>query len=170
MADIRQNFHNDVEALINKQINTELYASYVYMSMGHWFSRHDQALHGFARYFRTNSDEEREHANLLMDYQTTRGGKVIHRDIAKPPKDAWNDPLEAMEDALALEKSVNQSLLLLHAKASEVNDPHLSDFLEEKFLDEQVKAIKELGDMITKMTRVGSGLGYHLIDQELKKE
>lgn len=29
----RQNFHQDCEANINKQINMELYASYVYMSM-----------------------------------------------------------------------------------------------------------------------------------------
>ena len=30
---IRQNFHEGSEALINKQINMELYASYVYMAM-----------------------------------------------------------------------------------------------------------------------------------------
>lgn len=167
MVDIRMNFHNDVEALINKQINTELYASYVYMAMGSWFSRHDQALHGFAGFFKKNSDEEREHAGIFMEYQVSRGGKVIHKDIGKPPKDAWNSPLEAMEDALALEKSVNQALLCLHAKSSEVNDPHLTNFLEEKFLDEQVQSIKELGDLITKMNRAGSGLGQHLIDQEL---
>ena len=30
---VRQNFHEECEALINKQINMELYASYVYLSM-----------------------------------------------------------------------------------------------------------------------------------------
>ena len=30
---VKQNFHSDSEALINKQINMELYASYVYLSM-----------------------------------------------------------------------------------------------------------------------------------------
>ena len=30
---IRINFHSDSEAMINKQINMELYASYVYMAM-----------------------------------------------------------------------------------------------------------------------------------------
>lgn len=170
MVDIRMNYHADVEALINKQVNMELYASYVYMSMGHWFSRHDQALPGFAGFFKKNSTEEREHATLFMDYQISRGGKVLHRDINKPPKDAWSDPLEAVEDALALEKSVNQALLCLHAKASEVGDAHLTNFLEEKFLDEQVTAIKELGDLITQLKRVGSGLGHHIIDLELAKK
>ena len=33
MSRIRQNFHEECEALINKQINMELYASYVYLSM-----------------------------------------------------------------------------------------------------------------------------------------
>lgn len=32
-SQIRQNYHEDCEASINKQINMELYASYVYMSM-----------------------------------------------------------------------------------------------------------------------------------------
>lgn len=32
-SQIRQNYHEDCEAFINKQINMELYASYVYMSM-----------------------------------------------------------------------------------------------------------------------------------------
>ena len=33
MSAIRQNFHESCEAAINKQINMELHASYVYMSM-----------------------------------------------------------------------------------------------------------------------------------------
>ena len=32
-SQVRQNFHEDCEAAINRQINMELYASYVYMSM-----------------------------------------------------------------------------------------------------------------------------------------
>ena len=36
---IKQNFHTDCEAMINKQINMELYASYVYLSMTAFFSR-----------------------------------------------------------------------------------------------------------------------------------
>ena len=39
VSKIRQNYHEDCEALINKQINMEFYASYVYLSMvGIFFS------------------------------------------------------------------------------------------------------------------------------------
>lgn len=33
MANVRQAYHADCEAAINRQINMELYASYVYLSM-----------------------------------------------------------------------------------------------------------------------------------------
>lgn len=32
-SQVRQNFHQDCEAAVNRQINLELYASYVYLSM-----------------------------------------------------------------------------------------------------------------------------------------
>ncbi len=33
MSNVRQNYHEECEAMINMQINLELYASYVYMAM-----------------------------------------------------------------------------------------------------------------------------------------
>merc|ERR1712007_308732 len=75
VSKIRQNYHEDCEALINKQINMEFYASYVYLSMSSWFNRDDQALHGFAGHFKTESGEERAHGMKLMEYQTKRGGR-----------------------------------------------------------------------------------------------
>merc|ERR1712200_184668 len=150
---IRQNFHEDSEALINKQINMEFYASYVYLSMSSWFNRDDQALHGFASFFRKASDEERDHGMKLMEYQTSRGGRCKFQD---------------MEAALELEKTVNQSLLDLHSKAGDKGDAHLCDFLEGNYLNEQVDGIKEIGDMITKIKRAGDGLGLHIIDKEMQ--
>ncbi len=43
---IFSNYHADNEGLINRQINLELYASYVYTAMSHHFDRHDVALKG----------------------------------------------------------------------------------------------------------------------------
>jgi len=164
---IRQNFHEECEAVLNKQINMEMYASYVYLSMASYFNRDDQALHGFAKYFMENSDEERKHATMLMKYQTTRGGRVVFQDINKPSASEWGTPLDAIEAALELEKTVNQSLLDIHGVAGKKNDPHLCDYLESNFLDEQVKAIKDLSDLITKMKRAGDGLGVHIMDKEM---
>merc|ERR1712214_260947 len=108
---IRQNYKEESEALVNKQINMEFYASYVYMSMFTYFDRDDVPYPGLASFFKKSSDEEREHGEKLIKYQNKRGGKVVFQDIAKPSAMEWGSPVDALEAALELEKTVNQSLL-----------------------------------------------------------
>ena len=117
---VRQNFHAESEAGLNKQINLELYASYVYQSMSLYFNRDDIAFPGFAKFFKHNSDEEREHAEKFMKYQNKRGGRVVLKDVQRPEKDEWGTPLQALQTALALEKNVNQALLSLHGLDFEI--------------------------------------------------
>jgi len=162
----RQNYHAECEAGVNKQINLELYASYVYQSMAMYFDRDDVALPGFSKYFKKNSDEEREHAEKFMKYQNQRGGRIVLQNIQKPERDEWGTALDAMQAALALEKNVNQSLLDLHALSDSHNDYQFSDFLEGNYLAEQVEAIKEMSDHVTQLKRVGPGLGEYMYDKE----
>ncbi|KAF1499266.1 Ferritin heavy chain A, partial [Eudyptula minor] len=153
-SQIRQNYHRDCEAAVNWMANMELHASYVYLSMAFYFERDDVALPRLGRFFLEQSHEEREHPERLLRFQTRRGGHVLLNNIKKPECDAWGSALEAAEAALQLEKSVNQALLDLHHLATEKVDPHLCDFLESHYLDEQVKAIKVLGDHITNLRRL----------------
>lgn len=163
---VRYNYHEDNEGLINRQINLEFYASYVYTAMAHHFDRHDVALKGHHKFFKKMAEEECEHGNKFMEYQNKRGGTIVLLDIKKPTQQSWSSPLEAHETALQLEKDVYQALLELHAFAGKHNDPHLSDFLESEFLDEQVRSIKEYSDYITNLRRVGPGLGEYIFDHE----
>jgi len=167
VSQCRQNYHSESEAGINRQINMELYASYCYQSMAFYFDRDDVALPGFSKFFKESSNEEREHAEKLMEFQNKRGGRIVLQDIKRPDRDEWGTGLEAMQVALGLEKSVNQALLDLHAVASNHNDAQMTDFLEGEFLQEQVKAIKELGDHVTNLKRVGPGLGEYEFDRRL---
>ena len=58
----------------------------------------------------------------------------------------------------------------MHKTASQHNDAHLTDFIEGKFLSEQVEAEFQLSVLISKLERAGEkGLGLHIIDQELLK-
>jgi len=168
---VRQNFHTECEAAINKQVNMELSASYVYQSMAFYFDRDDVALPGFSAFFKHNSEEEREHAEKLMKYLNKRGGRLVLQDVQRPATDEWGNGLKALQAALELEKRVNQSLLDIHALAASHNDPHLTDFIEEEYLEEQVEAIKELGDLITRLKRAGAeGLGEYIFDKDLKEK
>lgn len=167
---VRQNYHEECEAAVNKQINLELYSGYVYQSMHHYFCRDDIALPGFASFFKNSAAEEQHHAQKLMEYQNKRGGRIVLQDIKKPFKDEWGTGLDAMRDALELERQVNESLLKLHGLAEKHFDAHLDDWVEEEFLNEQVDAIKMLSDYITKLERCGPGIGEYLFDKEELQE
>lgn len=164
----RQNYHEESEEGVNRQINMELFASYTYLSMAYFFDRDDVAFPGFHAYFKKQSDEEREHAQKLMKFQNQRGGRLLLAPVLKPDMDEWGSPLEAVRAALQLEKTVNQALLDLHRQAGLCGDAQMCDFIETEFLTEQVEAIKELGDMVTRLERCGPGLGEHIFDQQLK--
>ncbi|KAK2893309.1 ferritin, middle subunit-like [Channa argus] len=143
--------HHDCEAAITRMVNVELFASYTYTSMAFYFN---QTLPGFALFFKEESHEERKHVEKLLSFQNKRGGRIFLQDIKKPDRDEWGSGLEAMQCALQLEKTVNQALLDLHKLASQHQDPHLCDFLETHYLNEQVEFIKKLGDYITNLTKM----------------
>uniref|UniRef100_A0A8D0G9H5 Ferritin n=1 Tax=Sphenodon punctatus TaxID=8508 RepID=A0A8D0G9H5_SPHPU len=167
-SQVRQNFHAECEAAVSRMVNLELYASYVYLSMSYYFDRDDVALRHMAKFLKDQSHEEREHAEKFLRYQNKRGGRIVLQDVKKPEHDDWGNSLEALQCALQLEKTVNQALLNLHNLATEKGDPHLCDFLESEYLDEQVKAIKQLGDHLTNLKRLGvpqNGEGEYLFDK-----
>eukprot|EP01094_Clydonella_sp_ATCC50884_P010267 TRINITY_DN1983_c0_g1_i1.p1 TRINITY_DN1983_c0_g1~~TRINITY_DN1983_c0_g1_i1.p1 ORF type:complete len:169 (+),score=87.53 TRINITY_DN1983_c0_g1_i1:79-585(+) len=164
MSLCRQNFSDEAEQGINAQIQMEQYASQMYLSMAAFFERDEVALPGFQGFFQKSAEEEREHASKLVAYLNKRGGRVKIGAI-KEPKIEWGSALEALEDALALEKSVNESLLKLHAVASAKGDAQMCDYLEGEFLKEQVEGEKEIADMITRLKRVGEGLGVFMYNK-----
>ncbi|XP_038639298.1 ferritin heavy chain-like [Scyliorhinus canicula] len=162
------NYPRECEDGINRQINQELTASYVYLSMAYYFERDDIALRNFAKFYLEQSLEEQEHAAKLMKFQNLRGGRIILKDIKKPKQDEWGNGLEAMEQALHLEKEVNQCILDLHKLASDQDDHSLCEFLESNYLNEQIVAITRLGEHITNLKRLGApdnGMGEYLFDK-----
>ncbi|XP_064604120.1 LOW QUALITY PROTEIN: soma ferritin-like [Liolophura sinensis] len=162
----RQNFHAESEAGINKQINMELYASYVYQSMAFYFDRDDVALPGFYKFFKEYSDCKQETAQKLMKYQNKRGGRIVLQDVKKADRDEWGSAMEAMQAALALEKNSNQIFLDLHKVAGKHGDAQMTDFIEGEYLAPSVEKIKTISDHLTNMRRVGTGLGEYIFDKK----
>ncbi|CAM2112175.1 unnamed protein product [Caretta caretta] len=60
LSQVCQNYNQDCEAAVNRQINLELYASYVCLSMSFHFDWDDVSLKNFAKYFLHQSHKERE--------------------------------------------------------------------------------------------------------------
>ncbi|KAK9857223.1 hypothetical protein WJX84_000986 [Apatococcus fuscideae] len=106
----RVNYHRECEYAVNEQINIEYNLSYVYHSMASYFNRDNVGLPGLTSYFRAESLDERGHAQMLMDFQASRGGNVSSWPTSLPPQSDYanaekGDALNAMELALSLEKA-----------------------------------------------------------------
>merc|ERR1712203_220722 len=63
----RKMYASECEAAVNRQINIEYSISYLYHSMYAFFDRDNVGLPGFAQYFKEESEEERGHAEKLVD-------------------------------------------------------------------------------------------------------
>ena len=136
-----------------------------------YFSRDNVALPGFASYFKHESVEERGHAELLMDFQNRRGGRVKFQSILMPEmefRDAGKgDALYAMELALSLEKLNFSKLRALHSVADAAGDANMCDFVEGELLADQAKAVEKVANYVAQLRRVGPGLGVFEFDRKL---
>ncbi|KAI4382873.1 hypothetical protein MLD38_008777 [Melastoma candidum] len=167
----RHKYSHECEAAVNHQINVEYNVSYVYHAMYSYFDRDNVALKGLAKFFKESSKEEREHAEILMEYQNKRGGRVILQSILFPDSEyddaEKGDALYAMELALSLEKLTNEKLLSLQKVAGKNHDAQLSNFIESNFLVEQVESIKKISEYVAQLRGVGKGHGVWHFDQQL---
>jgi len=167
-------YSKKLEALMNFQIKTEMGAFYEYTNMAAYFHRFDMDLPGFHRLFKEAAEEELKHAHLFMDYQNKRGGTVQLMALASPGKAKWPSGLDALHDALALERSVTHEILCLHKLASDLGDQHAVDFLETNFIPEQYDGMKDLATKIATLERISKnqqdyGLAEFHFDKTLQK-
>ncbi|XP_035872763.1 ferritin heavy chain-like [Phyllostomus discolor] len=152
---VGKNCHPECDAAINNQVNLQLHASYVYMSMACYFDRGDVALKHFSLFFLRQSNKEREHADYLLGLQNQRGSKPHLWNIPRPEEENWENGLRVLECALQLAKRVQQSLLSLHQLATEKHG-QVYHFLEGGYLHEQMVFIQELEDHITNLRKLGT--------------
>ncbi|KAM9042441.1 ferritin light chain-like [Megaptera novaeangliae] len=88
--------------------------------------------------------EKHESAQHLLKMQNHPSSSALFQDAQKPSQKEWNKTQDAVEAAILMEKNLNQALLDPHALGCARIDPHLCDFLESRFLDEQVKLIQKM--------------------------
>ena len=158
---------DELVSALNNQINLEFQASYFYLGASTYCAKSNVALPGFKSFFAKESEEERGHAQQLIDYLTQRGKEVEFKPIVfnSVPKASI---ISYVDESLRLEKAVTDSIYRLIDMANEVNDHHLSDWLT-NFGAHQIEAIHELESLMTKMERVGDSEGLYELDHHLSE-
>ena len=137
--------------LLNKQIQSEFYASYLYLSMSAYCESRN--LLGFARYMRQQSQEEHSHAMRLFDYVQHRGGQVILRTIDPPPAE-FHSALEMFQQALEHERTGTSGIDEIRIQASAEND-YATEVEMQWFVKEQVKEEKTASEIFDRLKRAG---------------
>lgn len=155
-SQVRHNYHPECETAVDVHVQLQLSASHLTRAMALHFDRNYVALKGFARYFLKRSLIERERAEKMARMQNQRGGRIKLCQVLAPQPSHWDSGLHAMESAFQLAKRINQSFLDLHQLATVRDDPELRHFLETHYLHQQVQHLKELGDYLTNLRRMGS--------------
>ena len=140
-----------VSALLNDQINKELYSAYLYLDMANFYSA--KGLDGFANWYEIQAREEQDHAMLMYQYLHNNDQDVTLEAIAKPDKTYKNltDPLTA---GLAHEQYVTSLINNIYEAAQEAKDHRTMQFLD-WFVKEQGEEEKNASDLITKMGMFG---------------
>lgn len=148
----------------NKQIQAELYSSYLYLSMAAYYETLN--LPGFAHWMRLQADEEREHAMRFFEHIIDRGGRVELLAIEAPPAE-FESPLVAFQSAYEHEQLVTSLIHDLFKLSSENRDFSSRSMLQ-WFVDEQVEEEKSALEVVEQLEMVGEHkMGLFMTDREL---
>jgi len=149
---------------LNKQINAELYSSYLYVSMSAYFESIN--LPGFAAWMRAQAQEEVAHASKFFGYVVERGGRVLLMPI-EGPETEWDSPLAAFQATFAHEQVVTGLIHKLVDLAEEEKDHATRSFLQ-WYVDEQVEEEASADAVVQKLTMIGdSANALFMLDNAL---
>jgi len=152
-----------VEAL-NRQINSEIYSAYLYLSMAAYFD--SIGLKGFSNWMRVQWQEELVHAMKLFDFVSERGGRVKLYAVDEPPSD-WGSPLAAFEHVYEHEVNVTKKIHDLVELAMNEKDYATYNFLQ-WFVAEQVEEEASSLEIVEKLRLIGEDKrGLLFLDKEL---
>lgn len=155
-----------MQTAMNKQINAELYSSYLYLSMAAW--AHGQNLSGIASWMEVQAKEENSHAMKFYGHILERGGTVALDAIAKPPT-SWKSALALFKAVAEHEAHVTSLINGLMDQAVAAKDYASVEFLS-WFVKEQVEEEANAALAVAKLAMVGdSKSGLLMLDGKLGK-
>ena len=153
-----------MQEALNKQVNSEFYSAYLYLSMAGYFESTD--LKGFANWMHVQVQEEQFHAMKLYNYIFERGGKVTLRPIDAPPSD-WNCPLAVFEATLEHEQKVTGLINDLVYLAREKKD-NASEIYLQWYVHEQVEEENNVGTVLGQLKLIkDSPQALFMLDKEM---
>ncbi|WP_124065920.1 ferritin [Clostridium sp. E02] len=156
--------NKEIVNMLNKQVNFEFYSAYAYLDICNYYA--DCNLNGFANWFKIQTQEERDHATLFMDYLLHNGDKIVLDDI-KAPSYEFKDFRQPIVEAYEHEMKVTKAIHDIYGAAYELKDFRTMQFLD-WFVKEQGEEEKNTDEIIKRYDLFGSdSKGLYMLDSEL---
>jgi len=153
-----------MQTALNKQMNAELYSSYLYLSMSAYFQ--SISLPGFANWLRIQAQEELVHAMKFYDFINERGGRVMLQPVEGPPTE-WSSPLDVFENTYKHEQKVTSLINDLVNLAVKEGD-HATNIFLQWFVTEQVEEESSADEVVQKLKLMGDAKGgLFMLDREM---
>ena len=141
-----------IQDAFNKQINEEMFSSYLYLSMATYFDSIN--LPGFSHWMKLQAQEEMFHAMKFYNHIVERGGEVELQAIKEPQK-KWESALNVYEDSFKHEEYITSCIHNLMDLAVKERD-YAGQNLLKWFVDEQVEEEDTFGEVLEKLKRIGN--------------
>ncbi|MEO0339685.1 MAG: ferritin [Bacteroidota bacterium] len=151
---------------LNKQIELEGYASFLYLAMASWCDQ--EGMEGCSKFLHRQSEEEREHMLRIFQYLSDVDAHAIVPAIPQPPKE-FESPQEVFKQVYAHEQKVTAAINGLVKLSNEENDHSTNVFLQ-WYVTEQREEEALMRSILDRIKLIGTGgQSLYFIDLEMEK-
>lgn len=155
-----------IETALNKQLELEAYASFLYLSMASWTEH--EGLEGTAKFFYRQSVEENDHMMRIIHYMLDMDGAPIIPQVKKPPH-TFSSVQEIFEDVYRHEQKVTKAINRIVELAMKENDHATHNFLQ-WYVEEQREEEALMRTILDKLKLIGKGAqSLYFIDKEMEE-
>lgn len=153
-----------VVELLNQQVNKEFYSAYLYLDFSNFY--YEQGLDGFGNWYKIQTQEERDHAMLFIQYLQNNGEKVELSAIAKP-EIVLENAKAVLREGLKHEQYVTGLIHTIYDAAYSVKDFRTMQFLD-WFVKEQGEEETNAESLVKKFELFGDDAkSLYMLDSEL---
>ncbi len=161
----QQKIASHVVTELNRQLNQELAAAHAYQALSLWCA--DENLAGFARFFATQSAEEREHADKIAGHLLDRDSRP-KLDAIAAPKQNFKSLLEVAQQAQTMEQANTQGINAVYEAAVAAKD-YPGQVLMHWFINEQVEEEAWCLEMVQRVQAASCAGGMSDLDRHIER-
>ena len=154
-----------MEDRLNKQIELEGYASFLYLSMASWCS--NQGVEGCAQFMHRQSEEERAHMLRIFHYINEVDGHALTPAIPQPPVD-FESVQEMFKQVYEHEKKVTNAINEIVSLCYKEDDYTTLNFMQ-WYIEEQREEEDLMRSILDKIKLIGNApQSLYYIDKEIE--